>query len=205
MLILVVAIAGVTVLVGRAAFRSRAPSVWRWSIAAVGVSLLAAPLLWSLGAIRHPVGGLFPAARPGTDSLSFGPPTNGSPYGASDFTEDTLRWLDTQRTNETWSIAMSSAMVAEGAIIDGHRVVAIGGFSGGDNAASATRVADAVAAGRLRFFLAGGGAFVGQEPDVFEVVRSVCPRVPSSAWGGRGVSGVYDCKGKSDALLGAAS
>jgi 4-amino-4-deoxy-L-arabinose transferase-like glycosyltransferase len=204
-LILVVAIAGITVLIGRSVLGSRAPSVRRWSIAALGISLLVAPFLWSLSAVRHPVGGLFPAARPGTDSLSFGPPTNGSPYGASDFTEDTLRWLDSQRTTETWTIAMSSAMVAEGAIIGGHPVVAIGGFSGGDHAASATRVADALAAGQLRFFLAGGGGFVGQEPDVFEVVRSVCTRVPSSAWGGRGLSGVYDCRGKADALLGPAS
>ena len=100
---------------------------------------------------------------------------------------------------------MSSAMVAEDALIEGHRVVAIGGFSGGDQSASATRVADAVAAGRLRFFLAGGGRFDLQEPDVFAVVRSVCPRVPSSAWGGHGLSGVYDCQGKASALLGPAS
>ncbi len=120
----------------------------------------------------------------------------------SDFTEETLRWLDEQRTTEAWSIAMSSAMVAEDAIIEGHPVVAIGGFSGGDGAASAARVADAVADGRLRFFLAGGTAFVGQEPEVFAVVRSACVRVPSSAWGGHGLSGVYDCRGKADDLRG---
>ena len=197
-----VAVVGIAVLLGRRTFGSRSGSVWRWSTAVVGISLLIAPFLWSLSAVRHQVGGLFPAARPGTDSFSFGPPTNGSPYGASDFTDDTLRWLDEQRTTETWSVAMSSAMVAENAIIDGHRVVAIGGFSGGDGAASADRVADAVAAGRLRYFLAGGGSFVGDEPDVFEVVRSVCTRVPSSAWGGDGLSGVYDCQGKADALAG---
>lgn len=188
-----VAVAGITVLLGRNILGSRSASVWRWSTAAVGIALLAAPFLWSLSAIRHQVGGLFPAARPGSDSLSFGPPTNGSTYGASDFTEDTLRWLDEQRTTETWSIGMSSAMIAEAAIIDGHRVVAIGGFSGGDNAAGAARVADAVSDRRLRVFLAGGASFVGQEPDVFAKVRDVCTQVPSSAWGGKGLSGVYDC------------
>ena len=100
---------------------------------------------------------------------------------------------------------MSSAMVAEDALIEGYRVVAIGGFSGGDLAGSATRVADAVAAGRLRYFLAGGSRSDLQEPDVFAIVRSVCPRVPSSAWGGQGLSGVYDCQGKASALLGPAS
>jgi 4-amino-4-deoxy-L-arabinose transferase-like glycosyltransferase len=208
MLILVVAlvaVGGVTVLFGRSVFGSRSASVWRWSIAAVGISLLSAPALWSLSAVRHTVGGLFPTARPGTDSFSFGPPTNGSPYGASDFTEDTLRWLDSQQTTETWSIAMSSAMVAEDAIIEGYRVVAIGGFSGGDHAGSATRVAHAVADGRLRFFLAGGAGFGSQEPDVFAVVRDVCTQVPSSAWGGHGLSGVYDCRGEAKALLEAAS
>jgi hypothetical protein len=148
---------------------------------------------------------LFPAARPGTDSFSAGPLIGGSPYGESDFTEDTLRWLDQQRTTETWSIAMPSAMVAEDALIAGHRVVAIGGFSGGDRAGSATRVADAVGAGRVRYFLAGGGRFDLQEPDVFALVRSVCTRVPSSAWGGNGLSGVYDCQGKADALRETAS
>ncbi len=201
-IILVVAVGGLAVLFGRSVVHARMEAVWRWSIATAGLALLAAPLLWSLSAVRHPVGGLFPAARPGPGSLSFGPPTDGSPYGVSDFTEETLRWLDEQRTTETWSIAMSSAMVAEDAIIEGHPVVAIGGFSGGDRAASAARVADAVADGRLRFFLAGGTAFVGQEPEVFAVVRSACVRVPSSAWGGHGLSGVYDCRGKADDLRG---
>jgi 4-amino-4-deoxy-L-arabinose transferase-like glycosyltransferase len=201
----VVAVAGVIVLFGRHLFHFRSAQVWRWSTAAVGISLLVAPFVWSLSAVRHTVGGLFPAARPGTDLFASGPPTNDSPYGAADFTEDTLRWLDAQRTTETWTIAMPSAMVAEDALIEGHRVVAIGGFSGGDGAASAARVADAVAAGRLRFFLAGGGRFDLQEPDVFAVVRSVCTRVPSSAWGGNGLSGVYDCQGKANALLGPAS
>jgi 4-amino-4-deoxy-L-arabinose transferase-like glycosyltransferase len=131
-----VTVVGIAVLLGRSAVGPRTGPVWRWSIVAVGIALLVAPLLWSLSAVRHQVGGLFPAARPGTDSLSFGPPTNGSPYGASDFTEDTLRWLDSQRKAETWSVAMSSAMVAQGAIIEGHPVLAIGGFSGGDHAAA---------------------------------------------------------------------
>ncbi len=205
MLILVVAVGGITVLFGRRVFGLRSGSIWRRPIAVVGIALLAAPTLWSLSAVRHTVGGLFPAARPGTDSLSFGPPTDGHPFGFSDFTEDTLRWLDTQRTTETWSIAMSSAMVAEDAIIGGHRVLAIGGFSGGDHAANAARVADAVGAGRLRFFLAGGAGSGTREPDVFATVRSVCTRVPSSAWGGDGASGVYDCRGKANALLEAAS
>jgi hypothetical protein len=148
---------------------------------------------------------LFPAARPGTDSFSFGPPNTGSPYGASDFDEDTLRWLDQQRQGETWSIAMSSAMVAEDALIGGHPVLAVGGFSGGDHAGSRTRVADAVADGRLRYFLAGGAGFGSQEPEVFATVRDVCTRVPSSAWGGSGLSGVYDCAGKGDALRDPAS
>ena len=201
LVIAVVAVAGVVVLVGRNVFHVRSASVWRWSTAAVGISLLAAPFLWSLSAVRHTVGGLFPAARPGTDSLSFGPAINGSPYGVSDFTDETLRWLDEQRTTETWTIAMPSAMVAEDALVAGHRVVAIGGFSGGDHAGSSTRVADAVAAGRVRYFLAGGGRADLQAPEVFAAVRSVCTRVPSSAWGGTGLSGVYDCQGKADALL----
>lgn len=203
-LIVTVAAVGVAVLLGGTVVRSRSESVWRWSIGTVGVALLVAPLLWSLSAVRHTVGGLFPAARPG-DSLSFGPPSNGSPFGVSDFTEDTLRWLDSQRTTEDWSIAMSSAMVAESAIIDGHRILAVGGFSGDDPAGSAARVADAVADGRLRYFLAGGSAFIGQEPDVFETVRSVCAQVPSSTWGGNGLSGVYDCQGRADALRAAGS
>ena len=55
---------------------------------------------------------------------------------------------------------------------------------------------------RLRFVLAGDASFVGQEPDVFEVERSICTQVPSSAWSGHGLSWVYDCRGHADALLG---
>lgn len=101
---------------------------------------------------------------------------------------------------------MASAMVAQDAIIDGHRIVALGGFSGGDASAGAGRVDDAIASGRLRYLLAGGSASNGsREPAVFEWVRSVCTVVPAETWGGQGESGVYDCRGKAAALRAAAA
>ncbi len=204
-LIAVLAAIGSAVVLGRWILRDHVTSLRMWSAVAVSVTLLTAPVLWSLSGIRHQVGGLFPAARPGTDSLSFGPPDSGGPYGFVDFTEDTLRWLDAQRTTETWTVAMASAMVAEDAIIAGHRVVAIGGFSGGDNSASPARVATAVATGRLRYFLVTGGARGLREPDVFTTVSEVCSEVPSSNWGGEGQSGVFDCRNHADALMGSPS
>jgi hypothetical protein len=174
--------------------RTQAPGAWRAAVPLLAVVLAAGPASWSSAAIRHPVGGVFPVARPG-DTFSYGPPTPGGPYGTANVTDDSLRWLDGQRSQEEWAVAMPSAMVAADAIIAGHRVLAIGGFDGRDGSASVERLADAVAERRIRFVLAIAGPAGLREPEVFTTVRAVCTRVPSSAWGGTGPSQLYDCAG----------
>lgn len=201
-----IAAAGSAALLRRVRLRRDAETgdvIGRTSAFALVAVLLLAPVLWSAAAVRQTVGGLFPAARPGTDSFSFGPPNDAPVYGWSDFSDATLRWLDRQRTTERWTIAMSSAMVADDAIIAGRRVMPMGGFGGTDLAADADRVGDVIATGQLRYVLAGGATANGlSEPEVFGAIRDVCTQVPSSAWGGDGVSGVYDCRGKGDAIRG---
>ena len=97
---------------------------------------------------------------------------------------------------------MSGASQAETAIINGDSVVALGGFSGGDNAATPDRVADLVTNGELRYLsvAGGGGGFGGGASGLSSAVTSACTAVDASNWGGSGTSGVYDCKGKAAAI-----
>ena len=78
-------------------------------------------------------------------------------FGGAGISSAELSWLRSQRHGERWILAVSGASEAETAIIDGDSVVALGGFSGGDNAATPGRVADLVAKGELRYLSVGGG------------------------------------------------
>ena len=97
------------------------------------------------------------------------------------------------------TIATSSQNGTSAQVIAGANIAAIGGFSGRESQVSATWLADAVQAGRIRWVLADsaggpGGARdtrVGSS-DVMALVQQVCTSTSSS--------GLYDCAGKSSAL-----
>ncbi len=172
-------------------------------MAAVGAGLLIAPMVWSWSGLRHPQSGLFPAVRAGGASDPLGGVGTGGPFGGVGVTEPALGWLEQQRSGETWVLGMQSAMVAEQPIIDGHDVVALGGFSGSDKSAGLGRVAAAVEAGQLRFIMSGqsfGPFDAGGRGSVWAAVPMVCVEVPASKWGASGGSGIYDCRGAAAAL-----
>ncbi len=85
-------------------------------------------------------------------------------------------------------------------MIDGADVVAIGGFSGNESEVSAQWLADAVAAGKVRWVLTGGGAGFDDgrtgSRSVMAAVESTCTPVSS-------VDGLYDCQGQEAALAAA--
>jgi 4-amino-4-deoxy-L-arabinose transferase-like glycosyltransferase len=127
--------------------------------------------------------------------------------GANPLDAATLTWLRDQRTTEKWLVAVSSSSEASAAIIAGDSVMAMGGFSGGDPAMTATRLAELVRAGDLRYVQAGGGGGFGARgaagARVTSVVTQACTAVPAGDWGGTGTSSIYDCRAKADAIIAA--
>jgi 4-amino-4-deoxy-L-arabinose transferase-like glycosyltransferase len=189
-------------------------------LGAVGVAVvavLAAPTAWSVSSVGQSANGTFPDARPDSGTVSFDPlSAGGGPggggfgsggFGGSGLNDEMLEWLRTQRTTETWIVAVGSAIEASSAIIDGDSVMAMGGFSGSDPAMSATRLAELVRDGDLRFVLAGGGmggfdmGGTGASA-VSSVVQQACEPVRATAWGGAAddVSSLFDCAGRADAI-----
>jgi 4-amino-4-deoxy-L-arabinose transferase-like glycosyltransferase len=188
------------------------------------IAALIGPAAWSVSALGHPSSGTFPDARPVSLEMnaggvpgggSGGPGGSGARGGAfgAGLDENTLTWLESQRTTERWIVSVSSSMSASQAIIDGHSVMASGGFSGGDPALTQSRLADLVRGGELRFVQAGGGFAGGGgggpggggTRGVTNIVTSVCTAVPATNWSGTGTSSIYDCAGRADAIAAATS
>jgi 4-amino-4-deoxy-L-arabinose transferase-like glycosyltransferase len=187
--------------------RSRARRVTLGAIGIAAASILVAPMAWSLSSLVHASSGSFPEARPKsleTDPLSGPGGGSGGFLGRSGLDDDTTTWLESQRTTETWIVAVASANTASDAVIKGHSVMAYGGFMGSDPSLSQTRLAELVREGKLRFVMTGGGfgGFQGGSTAA-TVASSVCTVVPAANWGGTGNSSIYDCGGKADAIVGA--
>jgi 4-amino-4-deoxy-L-arabinose transferase-like glycosyltransferase len=106
------------------------------------------------------------------------------------------------RQNGGGTLAVSSQNGGASSVIiaSGADVVALGGFSGRESQVSADWLADRVESGEIRWVLAdgaggsrpGGDGRVGSS-DVMAAVEETCVAVDS-------VDGLYDCRGKADAL-----
>jgi 4-amino-4-deoxy-L-arabinose transferase-like glycosyltransferase len=175
---------------------------------AAGASMIA-PAAWSVTSLGHQSSGTFPEARPVAlelDPSGPGPggagPAQGGGFGGG-LDDKQLTWLRSQRNGATWIVAVSSSMQASSAIISGDSVMAIGGFSGGDQTLTTAKLAELVGAGSLRFVSAGGGFPGGGGRGgggITTAVSAVCSNVPATTWGGTGTSVLYDCAGRADAL-----
>ena len=148
-------------------------------------------------------------ASGGTGNFGAPPAVGGAGTGSLGAAE--LRWLDQQRRGEKWILGVQSSTEAADSIIDGYDVVALGGFSGQDAAASPSRVADLVSRGELRYLavsgfggFGGGPGLTGSGVSLGQVVSTACTQVDASVWGGSGTSGVWDCRGKARAMRKAA-
>jgi 4-amino-4-deoxy-L-arabinose transferase-like glycosyltransferase len=183
-------------------------------LAAIG-ALLIAPAVWSAQTLGHATSGTFPAGGPqsastmggpgGFTPAAGGPPATaqggaGGPGGGGMFGGDSSALgeaLAYTRANGGGTIAVSSQSGAGTQVIDGAEVAAIGGFSGNESEVSVTWLADAVAAGKIRWVLTSGGASFNDgrtgSRSVMEAVQATCNPVDS-------VSGLYDCQGEEAAL-----
>ncbi len=207
----VIAVTGIVTAVGRTEPSAR--SLAWLAVAAVSIAVIPAAI-WTWNGTRAAEASL-PEVRPvakdaaaGGFGPTGGPTAQSTPRGSGGlFGEglpaDELRWLESQQHGERWIVAVSSSTEASGAIIDGHSVMAMGGFSGSDPAMTPTKLADLVERGELRFVSTGGGAFgsLGHGSNaVDQAVTTVCTNVPAGLWGGSGTSTLYDCAGKAPQL-----
>src|SRR5262249_52736400 len=134
--------------------------------AGVGVFLVA-PAAWAETTLEAPVNGVFPGAGPSFvsglagDGLGrfggFRPRFGNGPPPAFSADSQALAYAKTHGATARFPLIVSGATSAAGAIIDGDRVSAIGGFSGRETSESAAFVARLVRDGDARYFLLGEG------------------------------------------------
>ncbi|MBI2704260.1 MAG: glycosyltransferase family 39 protein [Actinobacteria bacterium] len=181
---------------------------------AIGLAgLLAIPGAWAASETANPVlNATLPQAGPrtGAAGTSFGSASsNGNAQLAS--------YLKSQRSGQTWDLAVSSAQVGSGYVAyDDLSVMAIGGFMGSDNTTTVAKIADLVYAGQLRFFQVSGaqggaggrgggpGLGGGAASRVMSAVQQSCTAVTARSTDGAmpaSFSGtLYDCAGQAGAL-----
>jgi 4-amino-4-deoxy-L-arabinose transferase-like glycosyltransferase len=196
---------------------ARGKRVQGLAVAALIVALVPS-FIWAYNGTRVAQNATFPDARPAAGAAGgFGGLGQAGRFGGGGASTAELAWLKQNSPGARWVLAVSSSMQADSAIVDGYSVMAIGGFSGSDPSMTTAKLADLVAAGKLRFVSGGGGfggfggfggggpgGFGGRGSSVTSAVASVCTPVSPSEWGDAGTSGVYDCRGKAEALRTAA-
>ena len=131
--------------------------------AIAAITLLAGPTAFAMTTVQHPVIGSLVSAGPasaagqgGFGGLRGGPGDAGAPDVAL------IDYLLANRGTARYIVAGSGSGSTESIIIAaGAPVMTIGGFSGGDPAPTLAQFKTLVANGTVRYYVAGGGGFVG--------------------------------------------
>jgi 4-amino-4-deoxy-L-arabinose transferase-like glycosyltransferase len=155
------------------------------------------------GAQSGPPAGFAPQGGPppgATGRGGFGGGRGGGPLGANTSLTPALSYA---KLHGGGTVAVSSQMGASGQIIGSNAdVVALGGFSGRESEVSVKWLAQAVRSGKVRFVLTtgGGGPGGGRLPRDTRVGTSKLMAAVKEAGHKTSVSGLYDLRGKADAL-----
>ena len=171
--------------------------------AAAGLlALLIAPAAWSVTPLFYGSQVMLPIAGPELAGInpsgdmggrgfpdgmggpgSFG---GGAPGGQA-VSEKLLSFLAEHSRGEKFLLAVPDANTAAPIILaTGKAVMAVGGFSGNDNALTVEKLEQMVNDGELRYFMAGGGrgGWGGQQNAILNWVREHGREVPADEWGG---------------------
>ncbi len=209
---------------------------WRSAIIVGGLaSALLASAMWIGSGMGRAETATFPDARPAT-GVADGPGglgqgglgqggfgqgglgQGGLGPGATSIDTAVLDYLQANTTTEKWILAVRSSMEAGSSIVAGYPLLAMGGFSGGDPAMTADRLAGLVDGGELRYVSTGGGdSFAGgggggfggagniSTGNISTLVAAACAQVDLTGIGSAGnAPTIYDCRGKGEAILEAA-
>lgn len=179
------------------------------ALAAAVCALLVAPGIWSAKTLGHATSGTFPAGGASASSMGGpggGGPGGGGPGGGMFGNSSNLTEAVAYATAHGGGMIGVESQSTAGSVVaqDGANVAGIGGFSGRESTVSVSWLADAVADGRLRWFMTGdsrggmGGDSRQGSQTAIDAVEQVCTEVQS-------VTGFYDCTGKASALSALAS
>lgn len=209
-------------------FGGMEPRIRDAALIAAVMALLVAPAIWSAKTLGHATSGTFPAGGsesaaagsgmggpgggPGSRGGMGGPPSGarptGSPgagggmFGGGSNTQLTAA-IAYSNAHGGGAIGVESQMTASSSISkSGAQVAGIGGFSGRESSVSVAWLANAVADGRLTYFVTSSSG-QGMPSDgragsqtAMQAVEEVCTEV---------TSGFYDCTGKASVLKAQAS
>jgi len=178
------------------------PPSWlsKTAFALACLGLLVAPLAWSGLTVMntHPNVGL-PRAEPDTRGGGFGP--NAASTQLTSSQQAILDYLLAHTAPGGYLVAVLSSHDASPYILaTGRPVLTFGGFSGNDDVVDAERLAQMVAAGELRYVLAGPD-LARRKPDIAAWLadHAVVVKVPGAQMNQTGPGGqpltLYDCSG----------
>ena len=181
------------------------------ALAIAVAGFLAPPAAWSATTLQGAVSGVFPGAGPnfisGLDASSstggFGGGAGGfGPGGGSNSSIQTaLQYSEAHGATSRFPLIVTSEQEAAPYVIAGEPVASMGGFTGRETVLTHAFLAKLIRSGEARYFLLGGGGGFGGGPGggsnaAIQTIESTCTSVSA-------VSGLYDCAGKADAILGA--
>jgi 4-amino-4-deoxy-L-arabinose transferase-like glycosyltransferase len=127
--------------------------LWSRELAAVGVAAAVVAALG--GSTAYAVS---TASHPHTGSIPSSGPTASALGGPGNQVADSAVVALLKQTTTQWAAAASSAMgSAPLALASGKAVIALGGFNGGDDAPTLTQFQQWVAAGKISYYVGGGG------------------------------------------------
>jgi hypothetical protein len=194
----------------------------RLQVAAAGLglaALLAGPMAYAIDTMQTAYSGGTPAAGPmANDAGGFGGPggtgqagsmpaggpggtTGGTASfgggaggpGGSSLSSDVIAYLEANQGSATWLLAVSdSTSAGQIELATGRAVMAMGGFTGSDNALSLAQLQAYVASGELKYLVVGGqggGPGGGGSSDISSWVTSSCTAVTVNG----ASTSVYDC------------
>ena len=178
------------------------------------ISILVTPFIGASAAITHSVNSTIPCA--GLELLS-NSEKGGSGRGNGDQINSgntkLIEFLKSNKTNEKYSLVVSSSQSAQNIIIQtGESVMALGGFSGSDNILTLDQFKELVKNGEVRYVLSGGMggrgnggneimSWVAQNGEVVpenEYKDSTTSQNPGGFGGGNNSEQLYDLKGAVD-------
>jgi 4-amino-4-deoxy-L-arabinose transferase-like glycosyltransferase len=175
-------------------FRGSGRQVWAGAVAAVGVLALLVPMLvWASIPVLHGGHAGLPYAGPDLLADSQGWSERGSLGN-----EQLVAFLQANQGDATYLAATMRATTASPLILaTGEPVMAMGGFSGGDQILTVDELREMVTEGEVRYFLVSPQE--GQRNGLVRWVTNRCAAVPQQAWGTTpsggpgGPTQVYDC------------
>jgi len=165
-------------------------------------AVLVAPMVYSFSVWLAPVAGTFPTAGPYNYAGHGG-------FGVSPLTvlsdRALIRFVRTHDPSRPYPLLTASSDQASPLILMGFDANTIGGYNATDPVLSVSRLANLVAAGKIRYLLIDGPYDARGGTAATTAARLVCPEIPAVVWSVHALnpnsSYLVDCRGRSAALL----